>query len=80
MKYKVLGGKWGEGYEVGQIIDIDLDAAKVRLELGELEECKNDEVEKKEVVEEVVEVVESKVAEEVVSMEEKPKRGRPKRS
>lgn len=87
MKYKVLGGKWGEGYEVGQIIDIDLDAAKVRLELGELEEVKGG----KEVKVEVKENSESKMKEDIVSSaspefvshetkeEEKPRRGRPKR-
>lgn len=37
MKYRVLGGRWGEGYAVGDIINIDLDAARIRLQLGELE-------------------------------------------
>lgn len=71
MKYKVLGGKWGENYEVGQIIDIDLDAARVRLELGELEEVKNEEIiqKKEEKTEETVDVL---------GEEEKAKRGRPK--
>lgn len=84
MKYKVIGGKWGEGYVPGQIINIDLDAAKVRLELGELVEVKDEKI-KEEVMPE--EVVESAAATEIVShetssevqKEEKSKRGRPKK-
>ena len=37
MKFKVLGGMWGEGYGVGDIIDLDFKAAQVRLSLGEIE-------------------------------------------
>lgn len=37
MKFKVLGGQWGEGYMVGDIIDLDFVAAQVRLRLGEIE-------------------------------------------
>lgn len=36
-KFKVLGGTWGEGYELGQIIELDTDAAARRIELGEIE-------------------------------------------
>lgn len=83
MKYKVLGGRWGEGYEVGQIIDIDLDAAKVRLELGELEEVKGKEEVKVNPEPKMKEEVVSSASPEFVSHEtkeeEKPRRGRPKR-
>lgn len=73
MKYKVLGGRWGEGYNVGDIIDIDLEAARVRLELGELEEAKIEEVKKPE--EKNNEVVAQTNT--IENEEDKPKRGRP---
>ena len=36
-KYKVTGGHWGEGHQVGDVIELDERAAGVRLSLGELE-------------------------------------------
>lgn len=89
MKYMVKSGRWGEGWKPGDVIDIDLDAAKVRLELGELVEVKDGKIVEKliEVKEEVVEEVVSAAAPEMVSedvvsvtenVEVKPKRGRPK--
>lgn len=87
MKYKVLGGRWGEGYEVGQIIDIDLDAARVRLQLGELEEVKESvgKVEKvqsepKMKEEEVVSAASPEIVSHETKEEEKPRRGRPKKA
>lgn len=81
----VVGGRWGEGWKPGDVINIDLDAAKIRLELGELVEVKDGKivekpVEVKEEVEEVVEVKSAAVPEMVTQevVEEKPKRGRPK--
>ena len=35
--FKVLGGRWGEGHEVGDIIELDTDASLRRLDLGEIE-------------------------------------------
>lgn len=42
--YRVLGGRWGEGWEPGQIVEIDTRAAEKRLEDGELEEVDEKEV------------------------------------
>jgi hypothetical protein len=76
MKFKVLGGHWGEGWLPGDVVEMDLEAAKVRLELGELEEAKDGVVVKKT-------EQQSAASPEVVSREtveeEKPKRGRPKK-
>ena len=36
--YKVLGGRWGEGHEPGDVVEMDTAAACKRLEDGELEE------------------------------------------
>lgn len=35
--YRVLGGNWGEGYKPGDIIELDFEAAKKRLEDGDVE-------------------------------------------
>ena len=45
-KYKVIKGKWAEGYKPGDIIELDPEAAKARVELGELEEVKEGKKEK----------------------------------
>ena len=78
MKYKVLGGRWGEGYKAGDIINIDLEAAQVRLQLGELEEVNETEkpVQKEQVAEEKKEENTSETIQETEN-ENKPKRGRP---
>ena len=78
-KFKVLGGRWGEGYEPGQVIELDSDAASRRLELGEIELAGSVEVQTSEVetlVEQVVEAIEDEVkelieekVEEIVSVE-----------
>ncbi len=36
-KYTVKGGQWGEGWNVGDVVELDSDAAAGRLEAGELE-------------------------------------------
>lgn len=36
-KYIVKGGNWGEGYVPGDEIELDTNAARVRLEKGEIE-------------------------------------------
>jgi len=36
--YKVLGGRWGEGHQPGDIIELDTEAAVKRVEDGEIEE------------------------------------------
>lgn len=80
-KFKVLGGRWGEGYEPGQIIELDTDASIKRLELGEIELANTTPVvEPEPVVEEVAESaaapeVTEEVAEEPV-VEEKPKKAK----
>jgi len=60
--YKILSapaGRWGEGYQVGDIVDFDFDAARVAIENREIEpvgslsnEKEKDEI-KKEVVNEI---------------------------
>ena len=40
MFYKVLGGRWGEGYLPGDIVELDENSARDRLAAGELEEVK----------------------------------------
>ena len=47
-KYKVIKGKWAEGYKPGDIIELDPEAAKARVELGELEEIGKEKEVKKE--------------------------------
>lgn len=37
MRYKVLGGQWGEGHQPGDVIDLDCNAARKRVEIGDLE-------------------------------------------
>lgn len=39
-KFRVLGGGWGEGYEVGDIFEAEFDSMSVRLAKGEVEEVK----------------------------------------
>ena len=60
-KFKVIGGTWGEGYELGQIIELDTDASLRRLELGELEPV-------------MVSAAAPEVAPEEPAVEEKPKK------
>ena len=38
MKFRILGGLWGEGWLAGDVVSIDEDAARVRLKLGEIEQ------------------------------------------
>lgn len=57
MKYKIEkapAGRWGEGYQVGDIVSFDEEAARVPLEKGEISEF-IEEVQKKEIQEEQVE-------------------------
>lgn len=57
--YKVLGGNWGEGYNVGDVIEIDDLAAEVRVEKGEL--IPNNFVEVVEEAKEVMDTESSKI-------------------
>lgn len=43
-KFKVLGGSFGEGWQPGEIIEMDKPAASVRLANGELELVESKEV------------------------------------
>jgi hypothetical protein len=36
-RYIVKGGVWGEGWQTGDVIELDTDAAEVRLEKGDIE-------------------------------------------
>lgn len=38
--YKVIGGQWGEGHQPGDIIQLDENAARVRLAEGHIEPAK----------------------------------------
>ena len=35
-RYEVLGGRWGEGHKPGDVIDLDENAARARVESGDL--------------------------------------------
>lgn len=37
MKYRILKGKFGEGWKPGDIVDMDFRAARVRQETGDIE-------------------------------------------
>ena len=44
MKYKIIKGRFGEGWKPGDIVDIDFAASRVRLEVGDIEVYKEPEV------------------------------------
>lgn len=58
--YKVLGGRWGEGHKPGDIVEMDENAALVRVEKGDLELVTDKKVAKAEVTVEVAEDAEVK--------------------
>lgn len=36
MKYQIIKGRFGEGWKPGDIVDMDFQAARVRLEVGDI--------------------------------------------
>ena len=42
MKYKIIKGRFGEGWKPGDVVDMDFNAARVRVEDGDIEPYRED--------------------------------------